>query len=122
MRGMTVLALVLLDLLLALGAALRLTRFVVADDVPGNFWIKPLAWRLLMGRDAQRHTPTRYNYWRGLSCPFCMSVWASAAVALALWLAGGPGDAADWWRWVAGFLSLAWLTAHIAAYAGDTED
>lgn len=122
MWGMTVLALVLLDLLLALGAALRLTRFIVADDVPGNFWIKPLAWRLLMGPGSRRETPTRYNYWQGLSCPFCMSVWTSAAVALALWLAGGPGDAADWWRWVAGFLSLAWLTAHIAAYAGDTED
>lgn len=118
--------LLVLDLALALGACLRLTRFLVADDLPGEWWIKaPL-------RDsAIRHADPAGDFtdygWRGrvlqgLGCPYCVSVWMAAATTLSLFLAGGPGDAADWWRWVAGFLTLAWVTGHVAARAGDTED
>lgn len=148
------------DLLLALGATLRLTRFVVADDVPGTFWIKePLhdrkhaaqrRWvetsphaaeyrRLVAERERlvasgvdprtldhpiapTAPEPRWARYLDGLACPFCMSVWFAGAVTVALMLAGGPGDAADWWRWGAGFLTLAWVTGHLAARAGDTED
>lgn len=123
-------ALFLLDLLLALGATLRLTRFVVADDVPGTWWIKdPLRDRMYadLAAQAQRgveepQRPRWSRYIEGLSCPYCFSVWAAGAVTVALLLAGGPGDAADWWRYVAGFLTLAWMTGHIAARVGDTED
>jgi hypothetical protein len=125
------------DLLLALGATLRLTRFIVSDDVPGTWFIKdPLhdAVHAHQRReDEKRHRagvesasyppPPRWaRYTDGLGCPYCMSVWMAAVVTLTLALAGGPGDAADWWRYVAGFLTLAWLTGHIAARAGDTED
>lgn len=124
------------DLVLALGAALRLTRFIVADDVPGTWWIKwPLDWR--KHRWMQRHehqedsplgprtvqpTPWWGRYLEGLSCPFCVSVWMAAVVTGTLVLAGGPGEAADWWRIPAGFLTLAWLTGHIAAWSGDVEE
>lgn len=151
---MTAALLILLDLLLALGAALRLTRFIVADDVPGQWFIKDPLDRWLHGerrmaayeaehlrwQEREYHrtesdpsdpqpvappAPRRlkwHRYLEGLGCPFCMSVYTSAAVTLALFLAGGPGDAADWWRYVAGFLTLAWATGHIAARVGDTED
>lgn len=102
---------ILADCLLALGACLRLTRFVVADDVPGAWWIKdPLS----------KASNTRYL--DGLDCPFCVGVWMSAAVVLGLFLAGGPGEAAHWWRYGAGFLSLAWVTGHVAARVGDVEE
>ncbi len=147
-------ALVVLDFFLALGAALRLTRFVVADDVPGQWWIKnPLdRWvhgekqmaaydRLVEHRGAliqDGHDPDTleeplpppvdsrrlksHRYLQGLGCPFCISVYMAAFTVLTLWLAGGLGDAADWWRYPAGFLTLAWLTGHIASLVGDTED
>jgi hypothetical protein len=121
--------LVLVDCLLALGACLRLTRFIVADDVPGTWWIKwPLDVRKhkSMQKHAQRNDfrprePWWGKYLEGLSCPFCCSVWFAALVTATLLAAGGPGDAADWWRIPAGFLTLAWLTGHIAAWTGDTE-
>lgn len=133
---------IVLDLLLALGATLRLTRFIVADDVPGQWWIKdPLYERSLVldardrqaGRDPyqgrRKHLmqqteefQPRWRYAEGLSCPYCVSVWMAGLTTLTLFLAGGPGDAADWWRYAAGFLTLAWLTGHIAARAGDTEE
>lgn len=156
---LTVILLAALDLALALGAALRLTRFIVADDVPGEWWLKgPLhnlkhasqrRWMERSQREYERLSAERdrlvfdgvdpatlpepyrptvapeprwAKYLDGLSCPYCMSVWMSAAVTITLFLAGGPGDAADWWRYPAGFLALAWLTGHIAARAGDTED
>lgn len=126
--------LIVADLLLALGAALRLTRFIVADDIPGRWWIKDPVVRvynrsrvrwLRRHPDALPHTapePRWGRYADGLSCPFCMSVWMSAAVVGSLVLAGGPGAVADWWRVGAGILTLAWMTGHIAAWAGDTED
>jgi len=117
--------LLVLDLLLALGACLRLTRFVVADDVPGNWWIKAPLYRRFFppndGHEGPRYSKA-YGYLQGLSCPYCVSVWMAAATTFTLFLAGGPGDAADWWRWVAGFLTLAWVTGHVAAMTGDTED
>lgn len=139
---------VALDLLLALGACLRLTRFVVADDLPGLWYIKGPLWRWQRRRlwpedrplgsdraamppgsvreEISRRTgewtaPAPERYVEGLSCPFCMSVWMSAFVTLTLLVAGGPGDAADWWRYVAGFLTLAWVTGHVAKRMGDTE-
>lgn len=147
---------VLVDLALALGATLRLTRFIVADDVPGRWWIKdPLdAWmhedpwveynRLMAERQAlidqgyqavdlptpqmPRTKPRphagrmkHHRYLGGLSCPYCMSVWMAALVTGTLWLAGGLGEASDLWRYPAGFLTLAWITGHVAARMGDTD-
>lgn len=122
------------DLLLALGAVLRLTRFIVADDIPGRLWIKNPLWASatrnatnLQRREFHESRDPAALGWRGkillgLGCPFCMSVWVSAGVLVSLVLAGGPGEVAHWWRWVAGFLTLAWLAGHIAALAGDTEE
>lgn len=127
--------LLIADILLALGATLRLTRFIVADDVPGGWYIKqPLlnrAWADSTPDQRRTYTqdgdPANLTGWRGkvlagLGCPYCMSVWMAGFTTLTLLLAGGPGEAADWWRYIAGFLTLAWLTGHIASRVGDTED
>lgn len=116
------LALIVFDVLLAFGLTLRLTRFVVADDVPGTWWIKdPLEdRRTAYLRKHDGREPRWSRYLEGLSCPYCMSVWFAAAAVASLALAGGPGEAADWWRYVAGALSLAWIVGHVADRAGDT--
>lgn len=108
------------DLLLLLGATLRAVRLIVADDIPGNWWIKPAAWKL-MGKLPMRET-TRANYWGGLSCPFCIGLWIAAAMVLILAAVGGPGHAPDWWRIIAGILTLNWVAAHLGVRAGDTND
>jgi hypothetical protein len=113
--------LIVLDLLLALGLTLRLSRLVVADDI-GEWWIKkPIArW---IDRKFPVLGPKRdraFDYWEGLSCPFCVGFWIAGAVLLSLFLVGGPGDAAVLWRWIAGWFALNWIAAHIGARAGDT--
>lgn len=132
--------LVLADLTLLIGMTLRITRFIVADDVPGTWWIRdPLdgfkhRWQRrhafpsgrinpMTGQPITLHPePWWAKYLEGLSCPFCMAVWTSALAFVTLWLAGGPGQAADWWRYGAGALALSWLVGHVAAWAGDTAD
>lgn len=111
--------LVFLDLLLALGLTLRLTRLIVVDDI-GDWWVKkPIAKRLSEIRsDGKRQKA--FDYWDGLSCPFCIGFWIAGAVLLSLFLVGGPGDAAVLWRWVAGWFALNWIAAHLGARAGDT--
>lgn len=124
-------ALAACDLLLLLGATLRTVRLVVADDLPGEWWIKaPLRRRIFTHPINPNETPTRSErrrltaarYFEGLSCPFCVGLWIAAAMVLILAAVGGPGDAPDWWRIVAGILTLNWVAAHLGVRAGDTED
>ena len=125
----------ILDLILALGACLRLTRFIVADDLPGQWYIKDPLWKSAWAKSSANERaafnstddPADLHGWRGkmiggLGCPYCISVWMAGLTVLTLAIAGGPGDAADWWRYPAGFLTLAWLTGHIASRVGDTEE
>lgn len=121
------------DLLLLLGATLRTVRLIVADDVPGKWWIRDPLLRRIAGapisRDETALTPSEarrvrtFNYVDGLlSCPFCIGLWIAAAMVLILTAVGGPGDAPDWWRITAGILTLNWVAAHLGVRAGDTED
>lgn len=129
---MTLLA--VLDCLLALGLTLRLTRLVVMDDL-SLWWLRgPLAvWATRKNPLPEMDTlPTGFQEmrvyvpdWRGklvsgLSCPFCVGFWIGCLVLLSLWLVGGPGAAAEPWRWVAGAFTLNWVAAHIGARAGDS--
>lgn len=117
----------LLDLLLVLGASLRLTRFVVTDDL-GGWWIRDPAERWARVNDhygvAEVITGTgwRGRLVSGLFCPFCVGFWIGVLTLASLALAGGPGDTAEWWRWVAGALSLNWVAAHLGARAGDANE
>lgn len=134
------------DLLLLLGATLRVVRLVVADDFPGTWLIRQPAerwaaandWRYVVkdtqmiedahglafsGQIDQEPDPGwRTKAVEGLSCPFCIGLWIAAGMVLILAAVGGPGHATDWWRIVAGILTLNWVAAHLGVRAGDTED
>lgn len=119
-------ALTACDLLLLLGATLRAVRLVVADDFPGTWLIREPAERWAT-RHQRRFGGSRVQGWRdklvqGFSCPFCIGLWIAAAMVLILTAVGGPGHAPDWWRIVAGILTLNWVAAHLGVRAGDTED
>lgn len=118
---------ILIDVLLLLGMTLRLSRFVVADDL-GGWWIRhpAEAW-------ARRNDPLgdaedledsgkRGRLVSGLFCPFCVGFWLGVLSLVSLALAGGPGDTAEWWRWVAGAFALNWVSAHLGARAGDANE
>lgn len=113
-------ALICVDLLLLLGAVLRVTRLVVADDL-GLWWIKdPLdQWA---HRNHGSVTPWWHRYLGGLSCPFCVGFWIGCTALLLLYLVGGPGHAPEWWRYLTGAFALNWVTAHLGVRAGDTAD
>lgn len=103
------------DLLLVLGATLRITRFIITDDL-GLWWVRgplyvwandhehdvgPMGWRTKVAS--------------GLTCPHCVGFWLGCVVLGSLWLVGGPGHAPDWWRYASGALTLNWCAAHINA-------
>jgi hypothetical protein len=131
---MTVL-LALADLGLLLGATLRTVRLVVADDFPGTWLIRHPATLWAARHDGVYTTAGGWaepgvDYvpgWRaklvqGLSCPHCVGLWIAAAMVVLLAALGGPGHAPDWWRIVAGILTLNWVAAHLGVRAGDTAD
>ena len=121
------------DLGLLLGATLRTVRLIVADDVPGKWWIRdPLLRRIATTPisesepellPSERRRLALFIYVKGLlTCPFCIGLWIAAGMVLVLAAVGGPGHAPDWWRIVAGILTLNWVAAHLGVRAGDTED
>lgn len=140
--------LVAADLLLAAGFTARLTRFVITDDL-GRWWIrdpidawfhKPASVKLADGSKVAADQVTTVGGWgspspevwppvrrrmrwhrylSGLVCPFCIGWWLALAVLTSLMLVGGPGDAATWWRFVAGVFTLNWIVAHVGVRLGD---
>lgn len=105
--------LVLFDLILLVLVTLRLTRLVTTDSL-GQWWL----YAPLYKRTVAKPGPTSRwaKYIDGLTCPFCVGFWIGAVAALSLYLVGGAGDAADWWRWVAGIFALNYIVGHIASW------
>src|SRR6478736_2116088 len=107
----TLLFWVLVDLLLTIGLTLRLTRLVTTDNLPGQWWIYgPLYKRVAMNPRRGRWA----KYLEGLTCPFCVGFWIGLAVLAVLWLVGGPGHAAEWYRWAAAAFALNYLVGHVS--------
>ena len=101
-----------LDITLILLATMRITRLVVFDDLGGWALREPAArWA--------GDLPARARLVSGLECPWCVGFWIGAAALAALWTAGGPGHAAEWWRYLAGAFALNWVAAHIGPRLGD---
>lgn len=101
----------LVDLTLLVLATIRATRFVLIDSL-GQWWITGPALKQVY---ATRNKKAQ-KYVEGLlSCPFCIGYWISLAAILTLALAGGPGDAAAWWRIAAGSFALSYLVGHAVA-------
>lgn len=88
------------DLLLLVLATLRFTRLVTNDTIT-----QPLR-DYFQGSDFMDEL---------LHCPFCIGWYLGAVITAALWLAGGPGDAADWWRYGAGVFALNYVVAHVSS-------
>ena len=94
------------DLLLLLGLTLRLTRLVCTDEISDRYLRQPV-WRWA-GDDPKR------GFWAdGLVCGYCVGFWLAGLCLLSLILAGGPGDAEVWWRVLAGWFTLNYVSAHV---------
>lgn len=137
--------LALLDVLLALGFTLRLSRLAITDDIgvwwlqhPASRWagvapsLKPIGEFTSVLEDDSGvvaggtlyPTITLQPAWRqklvsGLTCPFCIGFWIGVLVLVSLAIAGGPGHAWELWRWVAGAFTLNWVAAHLGSRLGD---
>lgn len=104
---------VVLDLALLLLVTLRLTRLVTTDSL-GQWWLyAPIYKRVVATPGAPSHWA---KYVDGLVCPFCVGFWIGIAASISLILVGGPGDAADWWRWTAGVFALNYIVGHISSW------
>lgn len=103
-----------MDPLLIIGASLRLTRFVVTDDLGGWLIREPVH------ASAQRHgTREAQRLAEGIDCPFCVGQWIAAGVLGSYLLARRRPATLAAWRYVAGSLALNHLTAHIAVRIND---
>jgi hypothetical protein len=98
-----------LDLALLILATARVTRLITTDNIPGNWWIYgPLYKKAVLTQP----TPRWSKYIEGLTCPFCVGLWVCFVAVASLLLVGGPGDADDWWRWLAAPFALNYITGH----------
>lgn len=100
-----------------LGASMRLTRLIVADDLPGEWWIKePLRERARAHYARHRAEPSWWRYTRGLDCPFCVGLWITGGVVAADHALGQYA----WWRLATTALAVNEAGAHLAVRLGDT--
>lgn len=98
---------------IAVTAAARVTRFVVTDDL-GQWWIQEPAREF-----AARFDPRWDKYVDGLSCPYCVSFWATALVM-------GSGAVMRWnrvWQFGAGVWAASYVVGHVSSRLdSDDED
>lgn len=99
-----------LDLVLVTLATLRVTRLVTTDSI-GQWWLYAPLYKKAF---TQQPPPRWAKYIEGLTCPFCVGFWIGIVALASLALVGGPGDAAEWWRWLAGAFALNWVVGHVA--------
>lgn len=101
-----------LDVVLLFLATLRVTRLFTTDSL-GQWWFyAPLYKRAIAGRG--EHQSPWAKYIEGLQCPFCVGFWVGLIGIVTLLVAGGPGDAAEWWRVLAAIFALNWVVGHVA--------
>ena len=97
---------------IAVTAAARVTRFVTTDSL-GEWWIQEPAREF-----AARFDPRWDKYVDGLSCPYCVGFWATAAVF-------GAGSALRWnrvWQWGAGVWAASYVVGHMVAHLDNDDD
>lgn len=138
-------AVAIADAVLAAGAAARLTRFVVVEDL-GGWLIREPAQRWAdrpcpacqgpttretvnmvcqtCGRDYLQDHPTsrRHKLVSGLDCPFCVGTWLHIAAQASTALLPASGRLRSVWRVVAAGLTASYLLAHLGAVWGDVAD
>lgn len=120
------------DLVLTVGAALRLTRFVTTDAL--GYWsiVRPAqrwAARHESNADPTASDPQEVNpddgarskLVSGLDCPFCVGYWIGALVVGSHYLAKRHPSTLSLWRGVASTLALNYATGHISARIEDMQ-
>lgn len=142
----------IVDALLAAGAATRLTRFVVTEDLggwvirhPAQRWADPgraLANRrddlIAAGVDPAELRMPEYAppgsrggggwlSWKtrlvsGLDCPFCVGTWLHIAAQASTAILPRTGPLRTGWRVLAGGLTASYVAAHLMIALGDFDD
>lgn len=99
------------DWLLVIGATLRLTRFVILDDLGRRLIRYPLEELLVWGL-----RPSKQWLIEGLTCPFCVGFWIGLAVLTSTLGAAAlsPGEHLAW-EVILAALTLNYLAAHVGA-------
>lgn len=117
----------LLDIALAIGATVRLTRLVVVDEI-GEWWFrKPLenaadrwAVRELARAQAAGEEPRTPRWWKYQSlwhCPHCTSFWAAVGVLLSGLVLRRLGPVGvGLWRFGTGALAISSIAGHLSAH------
>lgn len=112
----------LLELLLLFGSVVRLTRFVVSDDL--GLWLIKKPARKWSGHDPE-YIPLskKEKLVSGLDCPFCVGFWISFIMTVIYFIVDPNSTSlttvSGWWFVVSGALTLNWFAAHIGARLGD---
>jgi hypothetical protein len=96
------------DILLLVLASLRVTRLVLVDSLGEWLIVKPA----IVWSTGKKIGPFVEGL---LTCPFCIGFWICMAGVASLALAGGPGNAAAWWTFLAGSFSLSYIVGHVVA-------
>lgn len=118
--------------LLAVGAAARLARLVITDDL-GQWWVQQPVARAMgtyatteMVRAAEEDRepvePWWWKYESGLQCPWCIGFWLGTGVLVTGAVADRHPTTRALWKLGAGALALNYVTAHLGARLGDFED
>lgn len=104
-----------LDTVLALGAALRVSRLLTTDDL-GLWAVREPAFRWA-GYDPtyQPGHDHRQRLVSGLECPFCVGYWVGVGVLASLALARHTGSSHTAWRFVAAGLTLNYVVGHVSS-------
>jgi len=103
------------DAALVLGATMRLTRFVVVDDL-GQWTIRDPIDKVL--HEHESLTPY-HKYQAMLVCPWCVGTHVGWLVLGSYVLTGRSKRARGAWRFGAGVLTLNYVAAHLGIRLGD---
>ena len=107
------------DALLALGAAARLTRFVISDHL-GHWWVKePVDAAMERYEASHSEEPWWWRYRSGLECPFCVGFWLGTGVLASYALTYRSPRLRSIWRFATSALALNYVAAHTAIRLGD---
>lgn len=126
-----------------LGAVARVNRLIVADDVPGKWWIKdPIDTAMHRYRDRKQvpihvdsapafrpvggqlgrsvfHEPWWWKYRQGLDCPWCVSMHVGVAMVAVESVLPDRGIVRTVWNVVTAGLALSEISTNVGLALGD---
>lgn len=119
----------IIDVLLALGVTIRLTRAVTVEEIGARLLRHPVedwAGRIPKGRTADLDEPFMRRRWfwaDALSCPYCVSTWIAIGAFATMAIAHATDS---WftllWRIVSAGLTGSYVMAHLMVALGDLND